>query len=79
MGTLFDQEKRVTFLTQEAVVSRGNLIKAIAKELGISFSEAIELYLAVAKINDYDTKDEQLAGFGELLKELTEAIQALNE
>lgn len=77
MGTLGNQEPRATFLTQEMIVSKGKLIKAIAKELGVSFSEAIELYIAVAKVNNYDVKDEQLAGFGDLIKDLTDAIKEL--
>lgn len=71
MGTLFDQKPRGNYLTKEVFISKGQLIKEVAKELGINFSEAIELYLAVASINDYDIKDEQLMGFGNLLMELT--------
>jgi cytidylate kinase len=78
MGTLFNQEPRSTFLKQEMIISRGKMFKEVARELEISFSEAIELYLAVAKINDYDIKDEQLAGFGDLINDLKEAIKVLH-
>lgn len=75
MGTLFDQKPRESYLSKEVITSKGELIKEVAEELEISFGEAIELYLAVAKVNDYDVKDEQLAGFGDLINYLTDAIR----
>ena len=79
MGTLFEQKPRETYLSCEAIVAKGEMVKEIANKLHISFSEALELYLAVAKINDYDVKDEQLAGFGDILNELIRVIMDYNK
>ncbi|WP_342566698.1 hypothetical protein MKY09_11555 [Psychrobacillus sp. FSL K6-4046] len=70
MGTLFEQIPRHDRLDKSRIVTIGKEVKEIGEELGISFDNALNLYLAVAKISDYDTKDEQLAGFGELLQNL---------
>ena len=75
MGTLFDQNPRYEALTTEKVISFGREIEEISNELGIKFNDAINLYLAKAKISDYDTKDEQLAGFGKILKSIVDAIE----
>ncbi|EMF0307642.1 hypothetical protein [Enterococcus hirae] len=75
MGTLFNQQPRRDHLSAEGVIAFGKDMQKIAKELNISISEAVELYLATAKINDYDTKDEQLSGFGEILQSLVQAIE----
>lgn len=72
MGTLFNQIPRQDRLEKGRIIAIGKEVKEIGKELRIPFDEALNLYLAVAKINDYDTKDEQLAGFGELLQSLIE-------
>ena len=74
MGTLFNQRPRMDTLNDERIISMGNSFKRIAKELNITFDEAINLYLAVAKIDDYDAKDEQLSGFATLIKESVEDI-----
>lgn len=74
MGTLFNQSPREERLTKGRIVAIGTDIKGIAEELDISFNDALNLYLAIAKIGDYDTKDEQLAGFGELLQSLIENL-----
>lgn len=69
MGTLFNQKPRMDRLTDNRIISIGKNIKDISKKLEISFNDALNLYLTVAKIDDYDTKDEQLASLGELLKD----------
>ena len=79
MGTLFNQDSRMEHLKNDRIISIGNRIKNIAEELDVSFNDAINLYLAVAKIDDYDVKDEQLMGFGELLKDLVECLGADND
>ena len=79
MGTLFNQDSRMEHLKNDRIISIGNRIKKIAEELDISFNDAINLYLAVAKIDDYDAKDEQLMGFGELLKDLVECLGSNND
>lgn len=76
MGTLFEQPERLRGLSIERVVSRGFEIKRISDELNISFNEAIDLYLAIAKIDDYEVKDEQLAGFGELFRNFIEVYES---
>lgn len=45
---------------------------------GISFKEALKCIELDHKINDYDVKDEQLAGFGELLRDYLEVKQNEN-
>lgn len=75
MGTLYDQMPREQRLNKERVEGVGEKIKSISESLKISFSDALNLYLAVAKIDDYDTKDEQLSGFGELLDNLIDALR----
>lgn len=79
MGTLFNQQPRRDHLSVEGVISFGKDMQIIAEELNISTSEALELYLAIAKINDYDTKDEQLSGFGDILQSLVQAIENRND
>lgn len=74
MGTLFKQRPRKDYLTEEILVSNGLKIKNVADKLKISFDEAIQLYLAIAKIHDYDVKDEQLAGFGEIFLSLIDKL-----
>ena len=57
----------------------------IQEDLGITFNQALELYKLSYQVHDDDTKDEQLAGFGELIQDLirvldiNEAIQDLIE
>lgn len=79
MGTLFNQRPRQDRLESSRVVAIGREVKEIANELDITFNDALKLYLAVAKVDDYDTKDEQLAGLGKLVQELVENIQILYE
>lgn len=74
MGTLFDQEPRQKRLEKEKVEYVGEQIKAISKSLEITFSDALNLYLAVAKIDDYDSKDEQLSDFGKLFEQLIDTL-----
>lgn len=77
MGTLFNQLPRMERLDESRIISIGETVKTIAKKLDISFKDALNLYMAVAKIDDYDIKDEQLAGLGELLKELLTDISGI--
>jgi len=80
MGTLFNQLPRVEQLKYDEIISLGTTIDDIAGEFDISFKDAIDLYMAAAKMNNYDVCDEQLAGFGELLKDLAESyIEAYRE
>lgn len=77
MGTLFNQQPRTEHITHERTIRIGKEIKEIAKELEISFTEALNLYMSIMKSDDYDIKDEQLAGFGELLKKLVNEISGI--
>lgn len=77
MGTLFKQKPRAKHLTSDRVLSQGENIKEIAKKLDISFNDALNLYMAVAKIDDYDAKDEQLSGFGKILNTIADDIAIL--
>ena len=79
MGTLFDQPPRMERLKEDSIIALGISIQNIAGELDITFGEATDLYLAAAKIADYDTKDEQMAGFGELVRELVDVCKERNE
>jgi len=79
MGTLFNQPRREDRISEERVIAMGIEIKNVADELDISYQDAINLYLAVAKIDDYDTKDEQLAGLGELFREFIDAYKERND
>lgn len=74
MGTLFQQQDRLERLRVLRIVNIGSDIKAIAEELEISFDEAPRLFELVAKIDDYNSTDEQLAGFGKLLKDLSDVL-----
>ena len=77
MGTLFEQRPRI-----EQLPTPGYRIVLIANELagmfGISFVEALKCIELDHKINDYDVKDEQLAGFGKLLRDYLEVKQYEN-
>lgn len=75
MGTLHQQLPRMQRLEWERIESIGEEIKVISERLKISFADALNLYLAVAKIDDYDTKDEQLSGFGKLLDQLIDTLK----
>ena len=78
MGTLQNQPPREDKLTDGRIINLGMNILNISNQLGISFDEALNLYLAAAKINDYDAKDEQLAGYAELIQDLINSINELH-
>ncbi|MHA3066600.1 hypothetical protein [Lacticaseibacillus saniviri] len=70
MGTLQNQKPRFDFITEDVAAAFSAEIENIAKTVGISHADALADFLALAKIDDYDRKDEQLAGFGKLLDAL---------
>lgn len=74
MGTLFNQRPRQDKLDDNRIISIGKSVKHIAKELDVSFDEALNLYLTVAKIDDYDVKDELITGFATWLNEWVQEI-----
>lgn len=74
MGTLFEQKPR-----KEQLPTPGYNIVLAANELsdmfGISFREALRCIEIDHRINDYDVKDEQLQGIGELFQQLIEVLE----
>ena len=78
MGTLFNQSPRMEYFNHYAV---GFLerVKDLATEHNLTIEETCRILELAMKIDDYDRKDEKLAGFGELLKQLIEEISMLRE
>ena len=70
MGTIHKQQPRCEYLSKEKLEGVGEMIRLLAERLEISFSDALNLYSTVAKVNDYDVKDEQLSDIGKLLEQL---------
>ncbi|MHA3067306.1 hypothetical protein [Lacticaseibacillus saniviri] len=68
MATLKNQPPRQDNLTHVALMALANEVKLLARDAGITYMEALETYNALAKINDYDARDEQLAGFAKILE-----------
>lgn len=83
MGTLFNQtERNYRYIDFKIVKSSCEEIKKIAKELNMNVADVIEIYKAEIqdraisnKVDDCDRKDEQLAGFGELIKSFTQSVE----
>jgi hypothetical protein len=77
MGTLFNQSIRQAHsISQIELERRVDVYESIIKKRDITMSELIELNKALEmerandlRVNDGDAKDEQLAGFGELMQE----------
>lgn len=78
MGTLSHQAPRGDYLKKEDITGTACEIKQISTELKITYMEALETYKALALINGYDTKDEQLAGFGDLAQEFIDAFYTIH-
>lgn len=74
MGTLFDQEARTKNIKEP-----GHRIVLYALDLCdnydfLTFQQALQCVELDFKIDNYDIKDEQLAGFGELLERYIDTI-----
>ena len=74
MGTLFDQKPRT-----ENIDLPGERIVLYARDLCdvysfLSFEQALQCIELDFKIDNYDVRDEQLAGFGELLERYIDKI-----
>ncbi|MED3904243.1 hypothetical protein [Priestia megaterium] len=54
-------------------------VKELAKKNNLTIEETCRILELTMKIDDYDRKDEQLAGIGELIKEMNEQIMGLGE
>lgn len=76
MGTLFSQQPREYRRVSSDDLSRAiRTMKVVAKEEGLDFSTVLAVAVLLEKrraldlrVADCDAKDEQLAGFGEILK-----------
>jgi hypothetical protein len=85
MGTLFSQKERdFRIVSPNDVVAFLNNASKVAKKCNVSVAEVIEAakVLEMERRNSLyvangDTLDEQLAGFGELIQELTSTIKDL--
>lgn len=78
MGTLFKQEPRMEYFFDYAV-KHLDTVKNLAKEHNLTIEETCRILELSMKIDDYDRKDEQLAGFGNLMKQLIEEISMIRE
>ena len=84
MGTLFKQPTRNYHdIELRDLVNQIKTIKTAANEENVSTELATRIYATMVKeralnitVSDHDVKDEQLAGFGEILKQLVDAIEA---
>ncbi|WP_179880224.1 hypothetical protein [Bacillus cereus] len=56
-----------------------NTVKNLAEKSDLTIEETCRILELTMKIDDYDRKDEQLAGIGELIKEMNEQIMGLGE
>lgn len=74
MGTLTDQRPRMETSFSETYAIC-NEIEYVMASYGFTFEQAIEVVKLSVQITDYDVKDEQLAGFGELLQQVVDALQ----
>lgn len=87
MGTLFSQRPRNYFYIDfKYVKSACEEILKIAKETKMSVSDVIEVYKIETqnrdidrKVADGDIKDEQLAGFGELIDSFNSNVEKFIE
>jgi hypothetical protein len=85
MGTLFQQLPRTAHVNGNGRLSQISWIREIAREMGYTGENlSPEQWHAVCDVartslavQNADTMDEQLAGFGEIFKELVEAVQML--
>ncbi|MFA2812072.1 hypothetical protein [Bacillus mycoides] len=54
-------------------------VKNLAEKNNLTIEETCRILELTMKINDYDRKDEQLAGFGDLMMQMNEQIMGLSE
>ncbi|PFS66414.1 hypothetical protein [Bacillus thuringiensis] len=78
MGTLFNQKPRMEYFHSFGV-NFINTVKNLAEKNDLTIEETCRILELTMKIDDYDRKDEQLAGIGELIKEMNEQIMGLGE
>jgi hypothetical protein len=78
MRTLFNQTPRKDYFENDAVKFL-DTVKTLARDHGLTVEETCRILELSMKIDDYDRKDEQLAGLGRLIKDLIEEISMLRE
>ncbi len=78
MGTLFNQIPRKHYFDNDAVKFL-DTVKTLARDHGLTVEETCRILELSMKIDDYDRKDEQLAGLGRLIKDLIDEISMLRE
>jgi len=78
MGTLFNQTPRKDYFENDAVKFL-DTVKTLARDHGLTVEETCRILELSMKIDDYDRKDEQLAGLGRLIKDLIDEISMLRE
>lgn len=67
MGTVNNQLPRMELLKDSRVSVFADRISEVAKDCDITYMEALETFKTLALIDDYDTKDEQIAGMYEMI------------
>ncbi|RXZ05357.1 hypothetical protein BACERE00183_00097 [Bacillus cereus] len=78
MGTLFNQQPRMEYFHSYGVKFIGT-VKELAEKNNLTIEETCRILELTMKIDDYDRKDEQLAGFGDLMMQMNEQIMGLSE
>lgn len=78
MGTLFNQIPRKDYFDNDAVKFL-DTVKTLARDHGLTVEETCRILELSMEIDDYDRKDEQLAGLGRLIKDLIDEISMLRE
>lgn len=78
MGTLFDQQPRMEYFHSFGV-NFINTVKDLAEKNNLTIEETCRILELTMKIDDYDRKDEQLAGIGKLISEMNEQIMGIGE
>lgn len=75
MGTLFEQKPRETTLSGyiKTIVAE---VENLKLELGCTTGEAINMVRLAIELDNLDRKDEQLMGFGEILKDIILALES---
>ena len=78
LGTLFNQQERskTAFGMADSICAEA---KRLMQDHGVSEAAAMKALELSITIHDYDTKDEQLAGFGEIARDLVGALNNIHE
>lgn len=74
MGTLFEQKPRV-FKNANPGDYMVCHAQVLVDQYGITFDQALRCIELEFRIDDYDVRDEQLAGFGELMQDFIMVLE----